>query len=54
MDSYKELYFFLFGAMDRAMVAMEHGNTLSAYQELETALQEAEDAIVQFDIFPEQ
>jgi len=54
MSSYKELYFYLFGALAQAAEYLEQGNTFLAYQSLITAQQNAEEACLEFDLLPEQ
>ena len=53
-NSYKALYFHLFGAMARAAEHIEQGRILSAYNCLVKAQQEAEEMCLETDILPEQ
>ena len=54
MHSYKDLYLHLFRAMSRATDLIEEGAVILAYQQLISAQQEAEDAVIEFDILPDQ
>ena len=54
MTSYKDLYFYLFGALANAVEHLEKGDTLLACDCLITAQQKAEEAFLEFDILPEQ
>ena len=53
-DSYRDLYFHLFGAMARAVEYIEQGHIPLAYDCLVNAQLEAEEACLEFDILPEQ
>jgi len=54
LDSYRKLYFFLFGAIAEATAEMEQGRVVLAYGRLVKTQQEAEAACLEFDILPEQ
>ena len=54
LDSYRKLYFFLFGAIAGATAEMEQGRVVLAYDRLVKAQQAAEAACLEFDILPEQ
>ena len=53
-QTYRELYFRLFGAMAQATEYIEQGNVMLAYECLVSAQQEAEEAYLESDILPEQ
>ena len=54
LDSYRKLYFFLFGAIAEAAAEIELGRVIPAYNALVKAQQKAEAACMDFDILPEQ
>lgn len=53
-QTYRELYFRLFGAMAQATEYMEQGNVMLAYECLVSAQQEAEEVCLDSDILPEE
>ena len=53
-NSYRDLYFHLFGAMARAIECIEKGHISLAYTCLVNAQLEAEEACLELDILPEQ
>jgi len=54
LDSYRKLYFFLFGAIAEAAAEIERGRVILAYDRLVSAQREAEAAHMEFDILPEE
>ena len=54
MNSYKDLYFHLFGVLAQATEYLEQGNADLAYQSLIRAQQEAEEAYLDADEFPDE
>jgi len=54
MNSYKELYYYLFRSLAQATKYIEQGQILLAYEKLVSAQQEAESSCMEFDIIPEQ
>jgi len=53
-DSYRKLYFFLFGAIAEAAAEIERGRVILAYDRLVSTQREAEAAHMEFDILPEE
>ena len=54
MNSYKDLYFYLFGVLAQATEYIEQGKMDLAYQSLIRAQQEAEEAYLAVETLPEQ
>ena len=53
-QTYRELYFRLFGAMAQATEYMEQGNVMLAYECLVSAQREAEEACLDSDILSQE
>ena len=53
-QTYRELYFRLFGAMAQATEYMEQGNMMLAYECLVSAQQEAEESCLDSDILSQE